>query len=51
MRALEALGIDSEQYGLLLSPMVLSRLPQEIQLEFGREDDHDSDINFLLDFF
>ena len=50
MRALEALGIGSEQYGVLLSPMVLSRLPQEIKLEFGRKDDNDGDINFLLDF-
>ena len=51
VRALEALGIGSEQYGVLLSPMVLSRLPQEIKLEFGRGDDNDGDTNFLLDFW
>ena len=50
-RALENLGIDSAQYGVILTPLVLSRLPQEIRLEWSREaEGRESDLTFLLEF-
>ena len=33
VRSLEGLGINGDQYGVVLTPVILSRLPQEIRLE------------------
>ena len=50
-RSLENLGINSAQYGVILTPLVLSRLPQDIRLEWSREaEGKESDLTFLLDF-
>ena len=50
-RSLEALGIDGDQYGVILTPLVLSRLPQDIRLEWSRDGEgHESDLGFLLTF-
>ena len=37
VRSLEALGITGEQYGVLLCPVILSRLPPDLRLEWVRE--------------
>ena len=37
--SLEALGITSEQYGVLLCPVILSRLPPDLRLEWARENE------------
>ena len=50
-RSLAALGIDGTQYGVTLTPLLLSRLPQDVRLEWSREGEgHESDLNFLLTF-
>ena len=54
LRSLEALGVNSTQYGLILNPMLLSRLPQDIRLQWARKGEEkgskESDVNGLLDF-
>ena len=50
-RSLDALGIDGDKYGVILTPLILSRLPQDIRLEWSREGKgHESDLTFLLEF-
>ena len=36
VRSLEALDITGQQYGVILPPLLLSRLPSEVQLEWAR---------------
>ena len=51
MRGLEALNITGQQYGVVLTPLVLSRLPPDLSLEWAREGElHESDLGFLQDF-
>ena len=50
IRALENLGINGEQYGVLLTPIILSRMPQELRMEWARESGHESDLQYLLEF-
>ena len=50
-RSLESLGIDGDKYGVILTPLILSRLPQDIRLEWSREGKgKESDLKFLLEF-
>ena len=37
IRSLEALGVSGSEYGLFLTPLILSRLPCDIRLEWSRE--------------
>lgn len=40
------------EYGIVLTPMVLSRLPQELRLEWARSSENrEGDLAWLLDFF
>ena len=49
--SLEALGITSEQYGVLLCPVILSRLPPDLRLEWARENENqEGDLDWLLEF-
>ena len=51
VRSLEALGITGEQYGVLLCPVILSRLPPDLRLEWAREsENHEGDLEWLLEF-
>ena len=51
IRSLEGLGIKGDQYGVVLTPVILSRLPQEIRLEWSRESaGHEGDLSWLLAF-
>ena len=51
IRSLEALGIDGKQYGVILTPMILSQMPRDIRMEWSRDGGgHESDLNFLLKF-
>ena len=46
-RSLDALGIDSDKYGFILTPLILSRLPQDFRFEWSREGKgHESDLTF-----
>ena len=37
VRGLQALGIDSAQYGALLIPILMEKLPEELRLIVSRE--------------
>ena len=48
-RSLATLGIDGDKYGVILTPLILSRVPQELRLEWSRDGKgHESDLKFLL---
>ena len=40
-RALEALGIQSDQYGSLLIPVIMSKLPSDVRLQIARRTEKD----------
>ena len=49
--SLAAMGITGEQYGVVLTPLILSRLPPDLRMEWAREgEQHEGDLTFLLDF-
>ncbi|XP_042871087.1 uncharacterized protein LOC122252606 [Penaeus japonicus] len=51
VRSLEALGVTGKQCEVFLTPIILSRLPHDLLLEWARDGDgHESDLEFLLDF-
>ncbi|XP_066987482.1 uncharacterized protein [Macrobrachium rosenbergii] len=51
VRSLEALGMDGTQYGVFMTPVILSRLPPDICLEWSREGSgHERDLDWLLNF-
>ena len=51
VRSLEALGVTGNQYGVILTPLILSRLPQDVRLEWAREcEGRESDLDWLLTF-
>ena len=48
MRSLEALGITGSQYGVILTPVVLSRLPSDLRMEWARDSvKRESDLTFF----
>ena len=52
VRSLEALNIKGEQYGVFLTPIVLSKLPHGLRLEWARgSEEKESDLDYLLQFF
>ena len=51
VRSLEALGVTGDQYGVILTPLILSRLPQDVRLECSREGEgRERDLDWLLTF-
>ena len=51
VRCLETLGVSGDTYGVILTPLVLSRIPPDIRLEWAREGEgKESDLAFLLEF-
>ena len=51
VRSLEALGVNGEKYGVILTPLILSRLPNEIRLEWARFGiGKEADLTYLLEF-
>lgn len=51
IRGLENFGIDGQQYGVILTPLILSRLPSDIRMEWARASDtKESDLTFLMGF-
>lgn len=51
VRSLEALGVDGSTYGMFLTPLILSRLPSDIRMEWARVGKgKEGDLDFLLDF-
>ena len=50
-RSLESLGIDGDKYGVILTPLILSRFLQDIRFEWSREGNgKKSNLKFLLEF-
>ena len=48
VRSLDTLGISGEQYGVVLTPLILT---PKLRLEWARDgEEHESDLLFLLDF-
>ena len=51
VRSLEALDIKSENFGVILTPIIVSRLPEEIRLEWPRDSQNkEADLDYLMDF-
>lgn len=51
VRSLEALDIDGNTYGMFLTPLVLSRLPSGVRMEWAREGKgKEGDLEWLLEF-
>ena len=51
VRSLESLGVSGTQYGVILTPVIVSRLPEDIRLEWARKGaGHESDLKWLLTF-
>ena len=51
VRSLKVLKISGRQYVAVLTPLILSRLPPDLGMEWARDGEgHQSDLEFLLDF-
>ena len=51
IRSLESLGVSGEKYGVILTPLVLSRLPEAVRLEWARDSEHhEGDLSYLVKF-
>ena len=48
VRGLQALGIDSAQYGALLIPISMVKLPEELQLMVSREDKGNRELTSVI---
>ena len=50
IRGLAALGIKSDQYGSLLVPIIMTKLPSDLRLHFIRDSDKEVwEIDELMD--
>ena len=51
IRSLESLEVDRDRYGVVLTPLVLSKLPEEVRMEWSRDaEGHEGDLTHLLTF-
>ena len=51
VRGLEQLGVGGDTYGVVLTPLLLHRLPHDIRLEWARVGEgKEGDLSILLDF-
>jgi hypothetical protein len=54
IRALEVLGINGTDYGVIMTPLILSKIPNDIRLEWSQQmkdvDGGESNLQNLLDF-
>ena len=51
VRSLDALGIKSEQFGVVLAPIVVDRLPADVQEEWSKiSEGRESDLSSLMQF-
>ena len=51
VRSLAALQVEGDRYGLFLTPLILSKLPEDVRLEWARDaEGKDSDLDHLLQF-
>ncbi|XP_076038379.1 uncharacterized protein LOC143023660 [Oratosquilla oratoria] len=51
IRSLEAIGFSGNQYGMVLTPIIVARLPQDIRLEWSMESaGREGDLDWLMKF-
>ena len=51
IKSLEVLGVTGEMYGVILTPLIISSLPQDIRLEWAREvEGKEGDLDWLMEF-
>ena len=51
IRSLASLGIQSSNYGVVLTPIVISRLPSEVREEWSRKSEgKEADLDYLMEF-
>ena len=50
VRSLEALDVTGDQYGVMLVPIILEKLPSVIRLEWSRDQGKEADLSWLLNF-
>ncbi|RLC02303.1 MAG: hypothetical protein DRI57_30210, partial [Deltaproteobacteria bacterium] len=51
IRSLEVLGVTNQKYGVVLTPVILTRMSPDVTLEWARTGDkHEGDLEWLLDF-
>ena len=51
IRSLKSLGVEDEHYGVFLTPLVLSKLPEEVRLERARgSEGKEGNLEYLLQF-
>ena len=51
IRGLEALDVSGEKYGIILTPLVLSKLPESVRMEWARTSEHhEGDLSHPLEF-
>ena len=51
VRSLETLGVSGDQYGVILTPLILSRLPETVRDAWARESEgKEADLEWLLSF-
>ena len=51
VRSLAALQVEGDRYGMFLTPLVLSKLPEDVRLEWARDaEGKESDLDHLLQF-
>ena len=51
VRSLETLSITGERYGVFLTPIILSKLPEKMRMDWARVSaQKESDLDFLLNF-
>ena len=51
IRSLDALDIKGDTYRVILTPLILTRLPQVIRMEWSRKSEgKESDLAYLLEF-
>jgi len=49
IRSIEALGIAEDSYGAILTPLILSHLPEDVRIEWAKGcADKESDLSYLL---
>ena len=51
IRSLEALGVGGEMYGVILTPLILSKLPETVRMEWARQSSgKEGDLPYLMEF-
>ena len=51
IRCLDNLDVSEKTYGVILTPLILSRIPNDIRLEWARKGEgKESDLSFLMNF-